>query len=205
MMGDILLKGVRMDFLEKNLEDIIFEAAQTKDGRIALRERGLEFPIEGKLYRQVNLGGYGIADLINVHIETSPIPGTKNTFRELNVEIIELKRGEIKQSALNQSCRYAKAVRILAKMCSKNIDNINVHITLIGSSVDDSSDTSFVYLYNEMEEFVDIYKYSYKFDGIEFEYITHDWVKTNSNFPKDLISALHEPGIRTLKSILTRR
>lgn len=193
-----------MDFLEKNLEDIIFETAQTKDGRIALRERGLEFPLEGKLYRQVNLGGYGIADLINVHIETSSIPGTKNTFRELNVEIIELKRGEIKQSALNQPCRYAKAVRTLAKMCSENIDNINVHITLIGSIVDSSSDTSFVYLYNEMEGLVDIYKFSYKFDGIAFEYVSHEWVKTNPNLPKDLISALHEPGIRTLKSIMTK-
>jgi hypothetical protein len=46
-----------MNFLEKNLEDIIFETHENK-----LRDRGLE--ISGKKLRQLRIGNYGIADMI---------------------------------------------------------------------------------------------------------------------------------------------
>ena len=46
-----------MKFLEKDLEQIIFES-----GRDSLRERGLS--ISGKLLRQLRIGNYGIADLV---------------------------------------------------------------------------------------------------------------------------------------------
>lgn len=55
-----------MDFLEKDLEDIIWNASQTDIGREELKKRGLE--IHGKMYRQVNLGDYGRCDLLTISI-----------------------------------------------------------------------------------------------------------------------------------------
>ena len=48
-----------MRFLEKDLEQIIHES-----GMDQLNERGL--PIDGKMFRQMRIGNYGIADLITV-------------------------------------------------------------------------------------------------------------------------------------------
>ena len=45
-----------MTFLEKDLEQIIFETPKEK-----LQEKGLV--IKGKLLRQIKIGNYGIADL----------------------------------------------------------------------------------------------------------------------------------------------
>lgn len=50
------------DFLEKTLEDIIFETSNDD-----LKERGLW--ICGNKKRQVKIGNYGIADLITCNIE----------------------------------------------------------------------------------------------------------------------------------------
>lgn len=54
-----------MDFLEKDLEDLIYEASQTEEGRSKLVSRGL-YPLRCPLKRQVPLGSYGIADLVEV-------------------------------------------------------------------------------------------------------------------------------------------
>ena len=53
-----------MDFLEKDLEDIIWNAQSTREGREKLKSRGLN--IQGKVFRQPNLGEYGIPDLVSI-------------------------------------------------------------------------------------------------------------------------------------------
>ena len=60
-----------MEFSEKDLEDIIFDASQDFETRGDLIDRGLDLPLYGKMYRQVNFGAYGIADLINVWIDST--------------------------------------------------------------------------------------------------------------------------------------
>ena len=48
-----------MKFLEKDLEEIIFETSNKE-----LNERGLF--VYGKKYRQLRIGNYGVADLVVV-------------------------------------------------------------------------------------------------------------------------------------------
>ena len=60
-----------MDFLEKDLEDIIWDASKTNEGRSILSKRGLD--IEGKMFRQVSLAEYGRIDLASVQIDPSCI------------------------------------------------------------------------------------------------------------------------------------
>lgn len=61
-----------MEFLEKkDLEDIIWEAYQSEYGKYELFNKGLS--ISGKMYRQVNLGDYGILDLMTVSINPEDV------------------------------------------------------------------------------------------------------------------------------------
>lgn len=60
-----------MEFLEKDLEDIIWEAYQSEYGKYELFNKGLA--ISGKMYRQVNLGDYGILDLMTVSINPKDV------------------------------------------------------------------------------------------------------------------------------------
>lgn len=48
-----------MKFIEKNLEDIIFQS-----NRLELSKRGLN--LRGKIFRQVRIGNYGTADLVTI-------------------------------------------------------------------------------------------------------------------------------------------
>lgn len=192
-----------MEFSEKDLEDIIFDASQDFETRGDLIDRGLDLPLYGKMYRQVNFGAYGIADLINVWIE-STILDKGYVSRILNIEIIELKKDIISNNALNQACRYLKAVRVLWESFGKtHFDDMIPHVTLIGSNIDYSTDSSFVYLYNELEDWVDAYSYKYRYDGIRFEKSSHFWYKEEPKFPMELKNKILNPGISELKQCVT--
>jgi hypothetical protein len=80
-----------MKFLEKDLEDIIWEASNER-----LQENGLD--ISGKKYRQLRIGNYGIADIVSV---------TKPYYHEYFkkhqkgiITIYELKKELIKYASL---------------------------------------------------------------------------------------------------------
>ena len=80
-----------MKFLEKDLEQIIYESSNK-----LLREKGLN--IRGKKYRQLRIGNYGIADIISVrryedclYINIYELKKSKNTaylFHQLLKNII---------------------------------------------------------------------------------------------------------------------
>lgn len=149
-----------MKFLEKDLEDIIWEAQKTKNGRKDLDERGLF--IGGKIFRQFNLFEYGICDLL----EVIKYPG-----KHLLINIYELKNKEINAKSLIQACRYKKGI---AEYCKIHFPKyyISYGFKLIGSSIDLASD--FVHLYNIIEN-CEIYTYSYSLNGIKFTYQAKDW------------------------------
>ena len=88
-----------MDFLEKDLEDIIWDASKTNEGRSILSKRGLD--IEGKMFRQVSLAEYGRIDLASVQIDPSCIC----------VNIYELKKDFINLDSMIQVAKYGSAVR----------------------------------------------------------------------------------------------
>ena len=194
-----------MEISEKELEDIIFEAASKKDTRADLIKRGLDLPFNGKMYRQVNFGDYGIADLIHVSIFTNRV-SIDRKYRCLQIEIIELKKNTISAQTVCQAYRYLKAIQeLIEELNTDQFVEINQHITLIGSEIDKNSDTSFVYLYNGLEDMVDIYTYSLKYDGIWFEKQEHSWYKPNPDFPLQLKQIICHPSYSDLKAIIDFR
>ena len=151
-----------MKFLEKDLEQIIWEADKEQ-----LEERGLCLP--GKLLRQFKIGKYGIADLINVEKQYD---GPNNPY--LKIQIIELKQDKVGVSAFLQAMRYARGVqRYLEK---RNFTNYRLSIILIGSDIDTGGSVCFlpdlIGCYTEYEASyitsLKYYTYKYKFDGLYF-------------------------------------
>ena len=153
-------------FLEKDLEQIIFETPQEK-----LRERGLLIRYDAIL-RQVNLGSYGIADLVTFRY---------SNFNRIDITIYELKEATLNHNALDQACRYAIGVNnIIEEFHYLERRDIYLNIVLIGSKIDTTSD--FVYLC-QMNSRIDLYTYEYSFDGIDFERC-NTWNMENTKYVK---------------------
>jgi hypothetical protein len=146
-----------MDFLEKDLERIIFETDND-----VLRKRGLS--IYGKKLRQVRIGNYGIADLITIQRET-------NVYEDIVVQyvivtIYELKLEKVGISAFLQAIAYAKGVEQFYH--SKNYDdsiNFFIRIVLIGKNIDQTG--SLIYLPSIFDN-LKFYHYKYDLDGLSF-------------------------------------
>jgi hypothetical protein len=141
-----------MNFLEKNLEDILFETPNHY-----LHNRGLF--INGIKRRQVKIGNYGISDLITIG----------RTLGFLNVTVYELKKDFVNVNTFLQGVRYIKGIK---SYFDKRGIVANFNLVLIGSSVDLNSD--FVYTVDVLssQEFnYKVYEYKYQFDGIRFNRI----------------------------------
>lgn len=148
-----------MNFLEKNLEDIIFNTPNH-----LLIERGLH--IGGAKKMQVRIGNYGIADIITYDKGELIDYDGKRWHGETCITVYELKQQEINASALLQAIRYAKGVqRYLQKHKGKHYE---VKVCLIGSSIEQGS--GFPYLSDFMSDFMSVYTYKYDFDGISFNW-----------------------------------
>jgi len=150
-----------MEFLEKNLEDIIYETDNS-----LLRSRGLF--INGKKKRQVILGNYGIADMITY----------QRIWRHLEIQIFEFKKDAVDFNTFSQSLKYYTAIQsFLNKRNSKReleyaFLDYTISINLVGKYIDMSN--NFIYLPNFVNH-LRIYTYDYGFDGIKFE--THNSYK----------------------------
>jgi hypothetical protein len=141
-----------MKFLEKDLEQIIFETSEHD-----LDERGLFVP--GKRLRQVNIGNYGIADMITYY---------RNPFdKEIVITVFELKKDLITVDAFLQAIRYCKGIREYLEHRKFNSFKyeIKYNMVLVGSGIEDKS--GFIYI-TDFSENISFYTYSYKFDGLRF-------------------------------------
>jgi len=157
-----------MKFLEKNLEQIIFESYDK------LNERGLS--VDGKLYRQLKIGNYGIADLVTLK-KPHYFKGYKTHYCGM-ITVYELKQDKIGVSAFLQALRYLNGIKSYLR--KRNLDTkFSYKIVLIGSEIE--NDTNFVYLSNFIEDYeqgfenfyekhfyLELITYSYDFDGINF-------------------------------------
>jgi hypothetical protein len=124
-----------MKFLEKDLEQIIFES-----GRDSLENRGLS--INGKLFRQLKIGNYGIADLVEF---TRPIyDGPKRKFLVPGtITVYELKKENIGIASFLQALHYVKGIQTYIE--SKNKSKYYIfNIVLIGRSIDLSGSFCFI-------------------------------------------------------------
>lgn len=157
------------NFLERDLEDLIYFSDKDK-----LREKGLD--LRGKLYRQFNVGRYGIIDLLTVQRIPLNYP-YRGSY--LNITIYELKRKTINQDSLMQSIQYARGIQSYLQKRREGIE-FTINITIIGSSVDLNSNVPYVpnliqdnslmgvnlgFISN-----IDYVQYEYNIDGIMFEY-----------------------------------
>ena len=161
-------------FLEKNLEDIIFESDRNE-----LFNMGLS--ISGELFRQFNLGKYGIADLV-MYTKNEYDDEDKSPYNaEYSVTVFELKKGKIDFNALIQAFRYVVGLIFYNKEHYKD-NTFQYKISLVGSKIDISEE--FLYLPDlisydyadpnmEINKIVEIefIKYSYDLGGINFENI----------------------------------
>jgi hypothetical protein len=152
-----------MNFLEKDLENIVWEADNIK-----LQQKNL--PIEGKKIRQLKIGNYGISDIVTYErqylefSETSPY---------LKITIYELKKEKIGISAFLQSLKYAKGIKTYMEEYRSNID-FTINIVLCAKDIDLSGE--FIYITDLMYSFenfgfinkIDFYTFEYLIDGINF-------------------------------------
>lgn len=152
-----------MKFLEKDLEQIIFES-----GMDSLNERGL--PIAGKMFRQMKIGNYGIADLITVERPiTEIVPEIGKMIHPGVITIYELKRDKISIGAFLQLIRYTRGV--LSYLEIKKLRKwFTIRIVLIGKTIDLSG--SFCYLPDILSSNdcqIDFYSYEYGINGMYFQ------------------------------------
>ena len=149
------------EFLEKSLEDLIYESAGKSYTREKLEKHGLK--IDGKLYRQLDLGKYGRLDLVSVYIEGKGEDGK----RTINIDVYELKKEQLTVDALLQAARYLSCIRSLF-----SDDDVNEKfsfvwkITLIGSSIDKQSD--FCRLLSFLGANIRVLTYQIRLDGVFF-------------------------------------
>ena len=161
-----------MEFLEKDLEQIIYETPDEK-----LEQKNLY--TRGRRFRQLRIGNYGIADMITVQrYKTDPMYESQRTYNCLEITVYELKKDKIGISAFLQAVRYVKGI-------SKYLENrhsglfLSYRIVLIGRTIDDSG--SFLYLPDVFcnpshgcvpsggIESVELFTYSYGVDGLNFK------------------------------------
>lgn len=158
-----------MNFLEKDLEQIIWESDNDK-----LNEKNLE--IYGKKFRQLRIGNYGVLDLMTVEKDIFWCRSSQEYIRCLNITVYELKKEKVGISAFLQAVKYCKGIQSYLIKRKPNM-HFQLHIVLVAKEVDKNSD--FIYLtdlfnhkYSDSVNVinsVDNYSFSYDIDGIVFK------------------------------------
>lgn len=180
-----------MDFLEKDLEQIIYEAT---DEQLA----PFSFPT-GIRKRQLSIGAYGVADLVffkrvrmgSIRNDNNGNPYLKTEEHGLCITVCELKKDKISISTFLQAIRYCKGISEYLEV--RGFENYYFNILLIGRDIDHSN--NFIYLTDMVGENIrysddggdfeenisqycyfskrinslDFKTYSYYFDGIKFK------------------------------------
>ena len=158
-----------MKFLEKDLEQIIFENIQTKDGCELLSKKGLDVSEPTKCYKQLRIGNYGVADLITIRKPVLKIYKDCSFHSSFHVCVYEFKKDKISMSAFLQAIRYAKGVKQYLKHRGFDESDILLSVTLIGKEIDRTSD--FIYLPEFIKsEYLNLkfYTYDYELGGLYF-------------------------------------
>jgi len=150
------------DFFEKTLEDIVFEKRDT------IHERGLDIFYKNSI-RQFYLLGKRI-DILTWEINDDI----------LYARIIEFKREALKEYALFQAAEYY--ADFMSTIFGR-FKNYHIEVILIGSKGNKN-----IQHITTLTDLIKVYTYSYGFDGIKFEEISHSSSKVKEmffNFPPD--------------------
>lgn len=154
---------------EKHLEDIIFNQMQTKQGTLALQNKGLHIsaPTNFKTFRQFKLDDYGIADIIRI--------GFVNGY--IYILIIELKVVDFALDHLTQLGRYMSAAKTIASNhLTKNSWKIEVSGAIICTGFNMNNGCQWL---SPLLANVGVYTVDYNFNGVEFDQkLPSPWIKT---------------------------
>jgi hypothetical protein len=161
-----------MNILEKEIEELLFHGIENVPE--LLDQKGFKIVEGAKYYRQLNLGSYGISDIVGVHLGSR-----QRGWRSAYVHVIELKKEKVDFETLNQAVGYARAIQKYLKSKVRDI-SVDARISLIGKTIDLSS--SFCYLPDIFEN-IDLYTYELDFyTGIKFK--QHEgYYMTNGQIP----------------------
>lgn len=160
-----------MNFLEKDLEDIIWENISNIE---TLQNRGLDLHKECNYYRQFDLQPYGIPDILGF--------GYDSISEQYTVHLIELKKEAVGVKALVQAIRYYTGIKNM--MQEKGLKHIVFHVDIIGSNVEHEV----LYLYQKlavsMNMFLSIMTYNFDLEkGLRFEMVNnHGWHRKHNGY-----------------------
>lgn len=180
---------------EKELEDYIYEIINDTPDKNSLSN---DLP-QGKVFRQVDIGVYGIIDLLVV--DFGGIDG-EHCYPTIGITIIELKKNEIDHQALEQISKYKTGIEQflegIENICSERKTKCliyTVECLLIGSIVNKQSD--FVFLLNHLE-WLSVYTYSISLkDGMSLDRIGQGW-----QIPKENFSSIEKKSINIMPCFL---
>jgi hypothetical protein len=150
-----------MDFLEKDLEDILYD---NNSDNICMR--GLSCFKYDYIERQVDLKQYGIADLITL----------KKNGKHLHFTVYELKNKVLNPAAFWQTIRYIRGVQDTLSNCNFKNRIISVSGVMIGRSIDLNTDLCFL---PSIDSVIDMYTYQYNLYGMTFKRVNNNYTKTN--------------------------
>lgn len=177
---------MRIDFKEVDIEDFIWRSIPTG----TLEKRGLHLP-RGIYYRQMNLVGAGIMDIVGIQIGKDIHDGVSYPF--LRVRIYELKQHQITCNDVGQLCRYIDSVEVNSEKIKAHFNvpenyTIQVSGALIGHGIERDAFHLLMMLRGSV---VDVMRYHISFDvGMSF-----GLVDENSYIPEVEFHAL--PQIKT--------
>lgn len=135
-----------MNILEKEIEDIVFETSNE-----TLSSIGLDL-LPNKM-RQVNLGSYGISDIICWGIVWKKYPYN----RDIHIQIVELKKDLVDVNTMMQSARYEKGIKLFINQFNLVDTEIHIEHILIGKKVQTNGD--FMYLLDSNDKY-SVFTYS---------------------------------------------
>jgi len=141
-----------MDFLERDLEDILFNSSKEE-----VIKRGLYCFNYNLIFRQVRIGGYGVIDLLTVSYHRKS--------KGIIINIYELKNKKLSSETFWQLLRYIKAIKHVLSAVDKSNHYLNISGIMIGREIDLSND--FCYLPTLQSE-IEIFTYEYNLDGMKF-------------------------------------
>lgn len=156
-----------MNFLEKDLENIIWESDNER-----LQEKNL--PIYGKKYRQLKIGSYGILDLLTVKKRYWYSVDDDLYIPYLDITVYELKKEKVGVSTFLQAVRYVKGIKSYLE--EKHCMEAKYNIVLCAKEVDIHS--SFIFLVdlimpmkepNNLLNSISAFSFDYTLDGIVFK------------------------------------
>ncbi|MCK5613372.1 hypothetical protein KAR91_66495 [Candidatus Pacearchaeota archaeon] len=132
-----------------------------------------ELECYGDCFRQVPIKGYGIIDLLYIHIDNDPAENRPL----ISITIVELKKDYIDLNALGQICRYKIALERFFENSKHNL-RYEIKGVLVGSDYA-SGDICFTV---DAIDWLSCYHYSISLtDGISFSY-ENGWYRDDECF-----------------------